>query len=206
MSVSLLPPPSSDKQLEMFDPAKIDYNQTSNVTIELLERNNENTKDFLELKSQEFVPVLIYDDMKIGGCMSSVLDRDGVFWLGEARSAIPNNLLYLSEHGQPVAFKLDKSNQSSGFIFGDIFAVIPEVILEIDRVNRNNFSMHRSKQYACLLDQEYTTKGGKKRPIIPVWMYHGDEEFWSDREMTLGAYKDFDDKKWFWYDQTGVAL
>lgn len=153
------------------------------VCQDLLRRRDSHTPDWLKIKLQEFVPLFVYDSLKIGGFDHEFLERTDVFYLGEARTCIPCFMMKKSENGLPVGQKLPKSTAESGYIFGDVFAVNPMVILELDRLYMNTDSFDRTREMIFMMDQSYKTNNGPARPSVKAYTYLMNEVFWKDMEL-----------------------
>lgn len=138
--------------------------------------------DFSKLSFEDYVPVFVYGTLKSGGLRNDVLD--GCPYLGEARTATSTFILKDFEGNFPVAFSaLDpRKNTDAKYIYGEVYAVPPRVLLELDMIESNGSMYQREEKFMFLMEQSYSTRHGSARPSIKAWMYLGVKDFWSDWE------------------------
>lgn len=150
------------------------YQKSCDVTSELLKRRNSFTPDFLELKLKDRIPVFTYGTLRVGQKRFSTLE-DQVY-LGEAYSATQNYEMVNSEMDFPVALNSEFQSVKGASIFGEVFLVKPEIILELDLIESNGEMYKREERWFYLLDQQ--TKKRNIRPSMKCWVYMGVRDFW----------------------------
>lgn len=151
------------------------------VTDELERRRNSFTPDFLDLKLQEYIPVFVYGTLKIGQKRFDIL-QDQVY-LGEAYTATQNYLMENSEMDFPIAFDAKVVNPKSASLFGEVFLVKPEIMLELDRIESNGEMYERKERWLYLLDQKVSHT--RFRPSLKCWVYLGKDSFWRNYTTSL---------------------
>ena len=171
------------KQNDYYDYLKgLSQDPTFKVCIvdELLLRKKY-TPDFGELRLYENILVFVYDELKVDGFQSSILSESK--FLGEART-MHNSFLMKSSSTNPVVFVNNKPKDiNKGYIRGEVYAVPPETLLQLDKAKFNGFLYRRQKKYIFLMDQEYQTKQGNKRPSVEAFMYLGIPEYWESYKL-----------------------
>jgi gamma-glutamylaminecyclotransferase len=137
------------------------------------------TPDWHTLNQLEEVPVFVYGTLKKGfsnhGCM-----RDSKF-LGDARTL---DKLTMRNSGFPVLLK--EGTSSAHHIFGELYAVKPEVVKDyLDPLEGNNNIYTREKLMVAMLQQDTKAPLSGAHPIKSAWVYIGNNDYWADRTLSL---------------------
>lgn len=148
------------------------------LTDQLLERRNETTPDWLDIKLLDNIPVFVYGTLMTGESRSGFL-KDSIF-LGEAYTATQGYVMEKAPQGFPVVFSVGVENPKSARIYGEVYLVKPGVILNLDMIEANGFLYQRRKKFVYLLEQEIKP-GIKLKPSLKCWLYHGLSEAWEDQ-------------------------
>lgn len=135
------------------------------------------TPDYGTIRLHRDIIVVVYDDMKSRGLENFIL-RDSKY-LGEVKSTGNN---YIMKINPPVAFFIDKTNEKQrGFIRGEAYAVNPITLANLDYYKSNLQKVKRVKKYFFLLDQDYPTKNGTKKPSVEAFVWVGLPAYWNDK-------------------------
>lgn len=148
-------------------------------TIDKLTARGKYTPDFAKLRLFDNILVFVYDELKQNGDANKYL-KDSPF-LGEARTS-HNHFVMKSAPRGPVVFNNSKT-EKRGFVRGECYAVSPETLLDLDYVMSNQHVFRREEKYIFLMDQEYKTKNGQRRPSVKAWTYLGVPEFWMQQSL-----------------------
>lgn len=176
------------------------------LTTELLERDNDWTPDFLELKKLSYHVVFVYGTLKAGGRLHEYLR--GCPCLGDAYVATASMTMREAQ-GFPVAFvadENDRKNHQAAHIYGELYVVPPHVILELDRLEDNGNMFDRMLRYVFCVDQKYSTTNGSKNAAIKAFVYVGNEDYWDGVPLKKIAQKKSGEKYFFEYDQIGNRI
>jgi gamma-glutamylcyclotransferase (GGCT)/AIG2-like uncharacterized protein YtfP len=153
-----------------------------NKIIQKLLLRREYTPDFSKLRLHQDIIIMVYDSMRVGGFQNHFLKNAKL--LGECRTA--HNGFIMRSGVNPVVFSdNDNGSKQKGFIRGDAFAVSPELFLDIDWLRSNGKVYQRTQKHVFLLDQEYPTRHGNKKPTVQAWMWLGVPEFWKKENLTI---------------------
>src|SRR5690606_37162820 len=127
-------------------------------------RRSSRTPDYLTLKFQEYHPIFVYGNLKSGGPYSCLL-KDAIY-LGEGLTAnISYDLQYYEGMiRQPVLRRINPNALTAARVMGEVYAVTPEQILEIDFSIENTEVFKRDHVFIRMLDQTYKSKGGECHP------------------------------------------
>lgn len=150
----------------------------------LLDRVSDRTPDFIELRNQHTIPILVYGTLKMGNFFHDALK--GCPYLGEA--VTPTEAFFMQEtSGFPVAFHIGTANdprmKRRGKLHGEVYVVDPKVILRLDEIEDNGRMYTRKKVIVKLLDQPSDVPA--KQKFLKVWIYFGVDRFWSSDQMAL---------------------
>lgn len=163
-----------------------DYPKDCYLSDELLERRNAETPDFLELKRLTNIPVFLYGPEKSGGKLHKfVKHRDSIF-LGDAKTATSNYVMERADWDGPVVFGTPLNSIEAKRIWGEVWLVPPEVILNLDRLNGNNELTKRDKRFVWLQEQGLDGKPNL-RPALKCWMYLAETKYWEDQQTVKMA-------------------
>lgn len=138
------------------------------------------TPDYGELVRRENVLLFVYDDFMRNHSKNVLLFKKNAKYLGLGRTTTPYfRMRCIDKDNIPIAFDcLGKSNQPlQAHIQGEVYAVKPEVITEIDEYFGNQVTVHRKTRSVTLIDQYHDNVA--KFPRVSCFMYLGDEEYWS---------------------------
>lgn len=147
--------------------------------IQELQRRLVFTPDFGELRKHYYIPLFVYDDFKSGHLGNNVL-IDRAKYLGKGRTCTSSYKMKIFEKENiPVLFGSETPH--SGFALGEVYAIKPDVILEIDEHLCQGMCMERVQRNIFLLDQEGPLRSkGKFRPSLKCFMYIGNKDYWED--------------------------
>lgn len=159
-----------------------DVNMTKVCIIDELLMRKRFSPDFGNVRNREDILLFVYDEFQRQGSMNPVLSESK--FLGQGRTAANNFQMKNGRHNVPVVLSNNsKGDSNKGFIRGEVYAVPPETLLQVDKMNSNTVRFRRQKKYIFLLDQEYQTKKGNKRPSVECFMYLGVPEFWENQTL-----------------------
>lgn len=147
----------------------------------LIKRVTNQTPDFIERKSEHFIPVLVYGTLKSGGYFHETLE--GCPFLGDAFTTVPAFVLY-ENTSFPVAFHIGNASdprlKHRGKLFGEVYVVDPLTLLQLDRIESNGKMYSRKKITVKLIDQHE-----QANRFIQAWIYCGVDRYWSgDMHLT----------------------
>ena len=171
---------------------------------ELIERKRY-TPDFKNIRLHEDNLVFVYDEFQKGGAYNRNLSEGK--YLGKGKTAYNQYQMKLTtvHPSSPVVFLHNVVNP--GFIRGEVYAVPPETIQILDRLNRNGQVFSRTEKSIFLLDQTYTTKKGPKSPSVKCWMYIGIRSFWEDKKLnSAGSMIPYNSSNKRYYEYTPTQL
>ena len=150
------------------------YVRTCTLTDQLAERAI-NTPDFLKLKGLQYVAVFVYGTLKKGGKNHALLQD--MPYLGLAESTAPCYQMKTYEGSFPIMKKLGKEfARQCDYVIGEMYAVTPQRLLILDRLEQNGFLYERTECMFWLKDQVAPVKpshGKIYRPCIKAWAYMG---------------------------------
>lgn len=162
-----------------------DWEIKENHLLELRQRINQFSPDYMERKLEHLLPVFVYGTLKSGGRLHEILK--GSPWLGEAHTALSSFWMQeVAEGGFPIVWRIPKESPElgkSGFICGEVYVVDPVTLLELDRIERNTVMYQRGQHHVYLLDQKYKLQDGYHTPSLKCWMYSGNPDFWGKTRM-----------------------
>ena len=147
--------------------------------IDKLWSREERTPDFSTLRMYDYIPVFIYDNMKIG-CLNEDMIRGSKF-LGNAHTATEAYCLEETMPGRnTLCFKDDNvKSLKRAKVRGEMFGIPPEVILDLDRFLLNGTIYERTLRTFFLEDQAYVIRNGKERiPSLRAWIYLAIPKYW----------------------------
>lgn len=151
---------------------------------ELLERQKF-TPDFKNFRMREDNLVFVYDEFKKQGLWNNYL-ADSKF-LGEGRTAHNGYQMKMTVGSVPWPVVMIHNPVNPGMIRGEVYAVLPETIQKLDKLNRNGEVFERRERTIMLLDQEYPSKKGVRHPTQKCWMYIGIPEFWRSKGLNMAS-------------------
>lgn len=150
------------------------------ITDELLERNQDTTPDFLDLKMQDYHAVFVYGSLQKGGPMHEKLSSCPC--LGDAYTATQTFEMFnvVSEGMEfPVSFSRKQVTKKTGAICGEVYVVPPLLFLDLDYIEGNTKMYRREKKFVFLPDQMFKTKDGAwSYPAVKAWVYLGITDYW----------------------------
>lgn len=171
-----------------------DQNKTYHVQ-ELMQRaDNVNTPDFLERKLEKYIPVFVYGTLKAGGRFHDVLNKAPCF--GDARS-VTSGYIMKAAYNDSFPVVLASTRGETYPIYGEIYIVNANILLELDRIEGNNEMYKREQKWFWLEDQSIKGKGGMLRPSIKAWVYLGMPDFWTGVPVTKVSPKGKEDKRFY---------
>lgn len=155
---------------------------SSNI-IKIIKDRSLYTKDFEKFKRKENVILFVYDDYKQDYSNHKYIKRHGQF-LGRARTHTAFYDLELTKDDEPILF--DSIGVTSGYVYGEAYAVPPEFILVLDQIKQNNTLFLRSQRSILLMDQIAPTVHGA-RPFVQSMIYVGISEAWDKNNLRKAA-------------------
>lgn len=148
------------------------YNNNLSVMEELQNRGI-STSDFEVFRKRVEIPVLIYDDYKLG-CWNGRFFQEGCNYYGEGVTLASEFSMKRTDGDQCLVFDKQKE-EPRGKVRGDIFGVSPEHMIVLDKVMDNNIKNFRREILVMLEDQDHMagrwTPAHKGRPYVKCWMY-----------------------------------
>lgn len=150
-----------------------------------LQIRGEMTPDFSEFKRKEYVLLFVYDDFKSDTCPRKYLSKHGKN-LGKARTHLDGYVLkYFDKSEYPIVFaETNMSSMKKGYIWGEVWAVPPEVILIFDKMYQNGIYYNRVKRSFLLTEQDEVLKS-KAKPFSQAYMYIGNPSKWTDDDLVI---------------------
>lgn len=169
--------PDADNQ-EGLEP--VDKSREPEFIAELIDRQKY-TPDFKNIRMREDNLLFVYDEFQRTGLYNYHL-KDAKY-LGQGKTAYNQYQMKISQTTPiyPVVFIHEVENP--GYIRGEVFAVSPETIQVLDRLNRNGEVFERKEKAIICVDQAVPTKKGPKSPSVKCWMYVGLRPFWKDKKL-----------------------
>ena len=175
--------------------------------LERLASRQEYTPDFPRLRLQDHVLVFNYfKEFKLGRELINLLYPKESAYLGKAYTAMDNYVMkeLQSNSETRVLFKNDvvsPTNFSPLFkshVKGELYALTPEALLNMDRVIGNNHRFYREEKFVVPKEQSPVFKH-QVRTTVKVYMYFGVEKFWENYPMIKSHNsKDTELNKWMW--------
>lgn len=162
---------------------------TYNHMRDLSKRDNTNTRDWKFRKIEDWIPVFVYGSLKSGGWLHNIL-KDS-FWLGDATTALKEFAMWDSGSGFPVVRDVHKDHEAAGRIVGELYMVDPVTLLELDRVEGNNYMYSRRQAWVWAQDHTKEVEDAntgeirKARPAIHAWVYVGMNDFWRGHDLSI---------------------
>lgn len=151
--------------------------------IKTLEIRGERTPDFKEFKKKHEVILFVYDNMMSSGTEGFLLSKHGKN-LGRTRTHSDQYSLRKFDSATPVLLDdNDKNSFKQGYVFGEAWAVPPEVLLILDEMKSNGEMFSRKKRSILLIEQDTVLKSGA-RPYSQGYIYIGIPGFWKDMKLT----------------------
>lgn len=135
--------------------------------------------DFGELRMYKSIPLFVYDDFKKGHRGNEYFIGRAKY-LGRGRTCTNRYRMKLfQKENVPILF--DDESALSGFTVGEVYAVTPEVMLDVDQELAQGMCMKRTQRNIFLLDQESPVRSKKNfYPSLKCHVYLGIEEYWDD--------------------------
>lgn len=169
------------------------WGNKNNLLTELGKRVNQScTPDFIDLKKKSpLQPVFVYGTLKRGNRLHDVIS--GCDYLGRGLTSIARWELRNAPHSSfPIMFKMDNNHPNRGKIWGEVYAVDPLTLLELDEIENNGRMYQRTKVHITLKDQTYKTTTGDKNPSIQIWTYLGVHKYWENDQCWRAPYVELD--------------
>ena len=170
---------------------KIDPVSKMNNIIEILQDRKKFSPDFGKQRLLSNILIFVYDSMKKGGQSDTIL-KDTTF-LGLARTTLPNYLMNIYGNHRPVVMDHNRK-EFGGYIRGEVYAISPLHLLEIDKAKLNGFVFKRQQRSIQLLDQSYPSKKGPVHPCVQAWIYFGIPEAFESAVACRVSPATFNDK------------
>ena len=143
-----------------------------------LYRRQDRTPDFHELRMHDYVALFVYDTMKKGFLQDDYLKNS--HYLGKGYTITDKYYMNVTAgNGNAVIFKEDNPHSmKSGKIRGEVYAVKPELLLDIDSYHQNGIMYDREQRNIVLQDQRLETGGKSFIPTRRCHLYIGRWEHW----------------------------
>lgn len=136
------------------------------------------TPDFKKLRLQQNILVFVCDALVYAGSEHKHLVNSK--YLGKATSLHDSYALRGSKFAVLIDHVQAKSEKAK--IKGELYAVSPETLLDLDRVRFNTVMHQREERTFFLNDQKYKTKAGKRVPSVKAWVYLAKKECWNSAD------------------------
>lgn len=150
---------------------------------ELSKRTTPRTPDWKNLLLHDHHIVFVYGRLRIGEVAGKILSSFP--YLGEGKTVVEYVVKNSVSESYPLIFPTKTRIGEACHIYGDLFIVPPEVILELDHVLNNEELVERKKIFCWAKDQKIGTDS--MRPSVGAWAYLGHSEHW--RGVYLGTPK-----------------
>jgi gamma-glutamylcyclotransferase (GGCT)/AIG2-like uncharacterized protein YtfP len=151
-----------------------------NLLVQLDRRITKKTPDFLQLKLQDFIPVIVYGTLKYEGLYHDIL-KDAPF-VGVGQTVEPKFIM-METQSFPVVFEADMHNKDErnkkGKIRGEVYMVDAKTMLRLDELEANGSMYSRKKTWVKLMDQGMSGV----LPSIEAWIYIGHRDFFKARYL-----------------------
>lgn len=176
--------------------------------IEKCHNRFEHSPDFSRMRNYKYIPVFIYQpQFKMGGVMNPFLLPKSSKFLGKSHSMINRYVLHETEDNAYYIAMNSPNKETLGmmdanFLGGEVYAVTPEALLNLDYILSNHDIFRREERSFVLVDQDTPFKGedGKKRhPIIKCWVYLGVPSYWAKHKLSKRPIvNNYVHNKYFW--------
>jgi gamma-glutamylcyclotransferase (GGCT)/AIG2-like uncharacterized protein YtfP len=167
------------------------------MNLEQYKRQVRRTPDWPDIRKFEEHLVFVYGTLKKGHSNHPRLGESK--FVGEART-MGKYIMYRPSF--PVLMNDDGSNKSN-HIFGELYSVKPEVILNsLDILEANGYMYNRGRVAVKCLDQTVTNKNKQivnPKPVVVAWTYIGNPNYWAKNQSPLAPVQIKDDKSCFVY-------
>lgn len=177
---------------------------TSLTTLQILgNRQSRFTPDWFDLKRREWIPLFVYGNHMSTQPFGAMLDRSK--YLGIGMSTVGGFLMFVQDGliPQPVVRRSATTNMYGSKLKGEVYAVRPELILQIDRQLENGNLFERKSTWVTLKDQTYRTKDGPKNPALECFIYMGGEA-WSGRPLKRIIQENVNGERYYFYNPKNV--
>ncbi len=165
--------------------SSINYNQPE--VIKRCKARGKYSPDFGTIRYHPLSLVFMYDrDLKQKGLEHKVIFRnDKSRYLGEAFSATATYSLKESfDTKYCLAFKANEMTmKNKAHLIGEIYAVPPEVMLDLDAYHQNGNHYLREFRNVFMMDQPLPVNGKLKYMTQRCWFYLGVEETWKNCQL-----------------------
>lgn len=136
---------------------------------ELDERANR-TPDLDRLKYFENILVFVYGSLQRGHENYNIIADKGRY-LGKGHTVLKAFSMYDTLNGFPMVFQ-EKQLEYQGHIHGEVWAVPPDVLAKIDRLENNGKYYNRQRTFVTLRDQVIPSKRDL-HPVVDCQIYLG---------------------------------
>lgn len=158
------------KEAIKTDPPR--YHRTCFLTDDLAKRTTKLTPDYLQIKLRRKIPIFVYGTLKTAGPHNQTF-LSTCSTLGEAFTSTTDWIMRDVGGNFPAVTKVvAKEQQHLGArIYGEVWVVTPEQILELDLLQQNGLKFERQVHWVQLVDQSFPTKNGSMMPSLKCFMY-----------------------------------
>ena len=169
------------------------------ITDELLDRW-EHTPDFHNLKLQRYHPVFVYGTLKQGEKNHRLLKDCPYLGIGESVTPCFQMRSYAGMFPILKSETRKDKMQYCEYVLGEVYAVPPERILHIDKLEDNGYMFQRELKHVWLPDQSFQGTKGMVKPSIKAWMYLATEFFENLEELPEVATVKWNNRRYFSWD------
>lgn len=150
--------------------------------LDTLSKRGQHTPDAAKIRLQDNILLFVYDNLMLGGTDNSYLR--GFPYLGKAKSVTDNFVVKYSDQKSVIAFNTTHKDEKGGYICGEVYAVKPNTIFELDELKDNGGYFIRIEKHLVLTGQFYNGKDKQiKHPVLPCTMYVGNRKKWPIVQM-----------------------
>lgn len=148
--------------------------------IDKLEERGKYCPDFGTLRKYEYHLLFVYDSLKVYQDLNYYLKSfENVKYLGEGRTHTNSYIVKKYGDDDVIAFDdFDPFSNIKAKIIGDVFAVPPEVLLELDILKEHTILTNRKKRSVLLKDQ-FVGLRSIQNPFVQAHIYLGIKDIWS---------------------------
>lgn len=128
------------------------------------------TPDLGRLKYFENTLVFVYGTLQRGHENYKIL-ADSSRYLGIGHTVLKNFSMYDTLNGFPMVFP-ENTLEFQGYIKGEVWAVSPDTLAQIDRLENNGEYYRRQKTFVCL-DEQIVPSKDNMHPVVDCQIYLG---------------------------------
>lgn len=136
----------------------------------ILDERKKRTPDLERLKYFENVLVFVYGTLQRGHENYRILAENSKY-LGIGHTVLKSFSMHDTLNGFPMVFQ-ENTPEFQGFIRGEVWAVSPDTLAQIDRLEDNGGYYKRQKTFVCL-DEQVVPSKDMMHPVVDCQIYLG---------------------------------